>query len=58
MLASAYHSIPCRNGKEYGRKERKLIVRKLMKKIMGLHVGFEAGVMPAGVTIQIFLKKQ
>jgi uncharacterized membrane protein YfcA len=44
-----------KTGKEYGRKERTLIVRKLMKKIMGFHIGFAAGVMPAGIAIQIFL---
>jgi hypothetical protein len=39
-----YHSITCKFGKGYGRKQWKLIALKLIQEIMKLSVEFSAGV--------------
>jgi hypothetical protein len=36
VVLDVYHSVPCRTRKEYGTKQRKLIVRKIIEEMMGL----------------------
>jgi hypothetical protein len=48
MSASTYHSITCKTGKEYGKNQWKLIVRKFVLQVMRFLDEF-----PADVTLEV-----